>query len=71
MSPANKQNLTSLHQWATLTVIPALLSLILYFLIDVHKTIKVSSDAVIRHEQKINDHDQNIKMLQQYVFKSK
>lgn len=70
MSPRQDAMLTKGHQWLTVTAIPALLSIILYFLVKIDKKIDVASDAVIRHEQRIDEHDRRINHMEQYVFKS-
>ena len=71
MSPRQNQQLTTIHQWATVTVIPAMLALILYFLMDVHKDVKSASNAVIKHEEQIKDHDRSIQDLKQFVFRTR
>lgn len=71
MSPRQNQQLTTIHQWATVTVIPAMLGLILYFLMDVHKQVKTASNAVIKHEEQIHDHERSIEQLEQYVFRTR
>ena len=63
--------LTKSHQWLTVTAIPALLGIILYFIVKIDKKIDVASDAVIRHEQRIDDHERSINHLEQYVFRSR
>jgi len=71
MTPRNLDRLTESHKWITVTAIPALLTVILYFLTKIDKKIDIAADAVIRHEQKLHDHDNRIDHVEQYVYRTK
>jgi len=69
MTQKNNDMLTQIHKWITVTAIPALLTIILYFLIKVDKKIDFASDAVIRHEQQLIDHERRLTSLHDFIFK--
>jgi hypothetical protein len=71
MAAQQETRLGKAHQIATLTLIPGMLSIILYFLIDIHKQVYTASQAVIKHEQQLKDHDKNIDRLERLVFNTK
>ena len=71
MTPRNLDRLTESHKWITVTAIPALLTVILYFLFKIDKKIDIAADAVIKHEQQIHEHERRIDHVEQFVYRSK
>jgi len=71
MTQRNLDRLTESHKWITVTAIPALLTVILYFLYKIDQKIDVAADGVIRHEQRLDDHENRMTHMEQYVYRSK
>jgi hypothetical protein len=63
--------LTKSHKVITVSLIPLMLSVIVYFLIKIDKKIDVAAEAVIKHEQQLHDQDRRINKVENLVFQSR
>jgi len=71
MTQKNADRLTQSHKVITVSLIPLMLSVIVYFLIKIDKKIDVAAEAVIKHEQQLHDQERRINRVEQLVFQPK
>lgn len=78
MSPKQDTQLTALHKWVTVTVLPVCFALLVYIAKGVYETGQENSRSLAREHQKnedqdqrLNQHDNQLVNLNNYLRESK